>query len=50
MARGDLLQHAAIHAAHHRGQIALLVRELGGEPDGFDFVVYGMKASPALSV
>jgi uncharacterized damage-inducible protein DinB len=47
MTRADLLQHAAIHAAHHRGQIALLVRELGGEPGGFDFLIYGSEAPPA---
>jgi uncharacterized damage-inducible protein DinB len=47
MARGDLLQHAAVHAAHHRGQIALLVRSLGFEPGNFDFVIFA-STSPAV--
>src|SRR5919204_4103268 len=29
---GDLMQHAAVHAVHHRGQVALLLRELGHVP------------------
>ena len=28
---GDLMQHAAAHAVHHRGQVALLLRALGYE-------------------
>jgi uncharacterized damage-inducible protein DinB len=47
MSRGDLLRHAAIHAAHHRGQIALLVRTLGFEPGNFDFLLFGL-ASPVV--
>jgi len=37
---GDLLQHAAVHAAHHRGQVALLLRALGHVPGNFDWLVY----------
>ena len=37
---GDLMQHAALHAMHHRGQAALLLRMLGYEPGGFDFLLY----------
>lgn len=37
---GDILTHAVLHSMHHRGQIALLVRELGGEPPQNDFVVF----------
>lgn len=40
MPMGELLQHAAIHAAHHRGQIALLLRELGYAPGHFDLLFY----------
>ena len=36
----DLMQHAAIHAVHHRGQIALLVRALGYPPGNFDLLFY----------
>ena len=37
---GDLMHHAAVHAVHHRGQVALLLRELGHVPGNFDFLVY----------
>ena len=38
--RGILLQHAAIHGVHHRGQVALLLRMLGHTPGDFDLVFY----------
>jgi uncharacterized damage-inducible protein DinB len=38
--RGDLLQHAAIHCVHHRGQVALLLRSLGHAPGNFDVLFY----------
>lgn len=37
---GDILTHAVLHSMHHRGQIATLVRELGGIPPQNDFVVF----------
>jgi uncharacterized damage-inducible protein DinB len=37
---GDMLHHAAIHAIHHRGQVALLLRTLGYVPGNFDFVLF----------
>jgi uncharacterized damage-inducible protein DinB len=40
MRRGDLLQHAAIHCIHHRGQVALLLRSLGYAPGNFDILFY----------
>ena len=40
MRRGDLLQHAAIHGVHHRGQVALLLRCLGHAPPNFDVLFY----------
>ena len=44
LSRGDILQHAMIHAVHHRGQIALMLRELGHTPGNFDFLFYAPKA------
>ena len=37
---GDLMQHAAVHAVHHRGQVALLLRTLGHVPGNFDWLIY----------
>ena len=45
--RGDLLQHAVIHAVHHRGQIALLLRELGHTPGNVDLLYYAVERRTA---
>lgn len=37
---GELMQHAAIHGIHHRGQLALLLRHLGHAPGDFDILFY----------
>jgi uncharacterized damage-inducible protein DinB len=37
---GELIQHAAMHAVHHRGQVALLLRALGYAPGNFDLFLY----------
>jgi uncharacterized damage-inducible protein DinB len=34
------MQHAAVHAVHHRGQVALLLRTLGYVPGNFDWLLY----------
>lgn len=35
---GDVLTHVLLHSAHHRGQIAILVRADGGQPAQTDFI------------
>lgn len=37
---GELMYHAALHGVHHRGQAALLLRELGYAPGNFDMLLY----------
>lgn len=34
----DVALHVALHGVHHRGQIAILVRQQGGEPAYTDFI------------
>jgi uncharacterized damage-inducible protein DinB len=44
---GALLQHAAIHGVHHRGQVALLLRAAGVVPGNFDILFYDIEAGTA---
>lgn len=37
---GELLHHAANHAVHHRGQVALRLWLLGYNPENFDILFY----------
>jgi uncharacterized damage-inducible protein DinB len=37
---GQLLQHAVNHGVHHRGQVSLLLRLLGYNPDNLDILIY----------
>lgn len=40
MPLGALMQHAANHGVHHRGQVALLLRVLGYAPGNVDLLFY----------
>ncbi len=40
MPLGELLQHTANHAVHHRAQVALLLRMLGHTPGNIDILFY----------
>lgn len=49
MALGELMQHAAMHGVHHRGQVALLLRALGHAPGNFDMVLYDAERHHVLA-
>lgn len=36
----DILMHLLIHGGYHRGQIAKIVRETGGEPVNTDYIMH----------
>ena len=40
-----LMQHVANHSTYHRGQISLMVRQLGAVPQATDFHVFVMEAA-----
>jgi uncharacterized damage-inducible protein DinB len=45
---GDLLQQAANHGVHHRGQVSLLLRLAGCNPENFDILLYRIEKSRSL--
>jgi len=42
-----LMQHLANHSTYHRGQVALMMRQLHAEPLATDFHVFLVEGSPA---
>lgn len=43
----DILMHVALHGAYHRGQVALLVRDAGEEPNATDYIAFVRGAAAA---
>jgi uncharacterized damage-inducible protein DinB len=43
----DILLHVALHGAYHRGQLALLMRDGGGEPAPTDYIAFARGAPAA---
>ena len=43
----ESMLQVALHSAHHRGQVATRLRELGSEPPLADFVIWLWSARPA---
>lgn len=42
---GEVIAQAVLHHSHHRGQLALLIRQGGGTPSPTDFIVYTRPAA-----
>ena len=42
----DVLLHAALHGAYHRGQVELLLRDAGAEPAPTDYIAF-VRGAPA---
>ena len=46
---GETVLQVWAHTAHHRGQLALQIRDLGGEPPLVDYVVWIWTGAPSRS-
>jgi len=44
----DILMHVAMHGSYHRGQITLLVRDAGAEPQPTDYIAF-VRGAPAAT-
>ena len=44
----DILLHVAMHGSYHRGQVTLLVRDAGAEPQPTDFIAF-VRGAPAAT-
>ena len=46
--RFDMLLHVALHGCYHRGQVALLLRQSGAEPQPTDYIAF-VRGAPAAT-
>lgn len=44
----DILLHVAMHGSYHRGQLAMLARQGGGEPASTDYIAF-VRGAPAAT-
>ena len=44
----DILLQIALHGCYHRGQVALLVREAGAEPQATDYIAF-VRGAPSAT-
>jgi uncharacterized damage-inducible protein DinB len=44
----DILLHVAMHGCYHRGQVTLLVRDAGAEPQPTDYIAF-VRGAPAAT-
>ncbi|HJU68038.1 MAG TPA: DinB family protein [Gemmatimonadaceae bacterium] len=44
----DILLHVAMHGSYHRGQVTMLVRDAGAEPQPTDFIEF-VRGAPAAT-
>ena len=44
----DILVHVAMHGTYHRGQVTLLVRDAGAEPQPTDYIAF-VRGAPAAT-
>lgn len=45
---GDILHHVFLHGAYHRGQVALLMRDVNREPAPTDYIAF-VRGTPAAT-
>jgi len=46
ISRGEAILQACLHSVHHRAQVATKLRELGGDPPTFDYIMWIWKGRP----
>ena len=44
----DILLHVALHGCYHRGQVALVLRDAGAEPQATDYIAF-VRGAPAAT-